>query len=78
MTPRTTFVPAASWTHKLDSEAKEEHDFSNLIQEFAYAVQRQDRTMMAHCEGELKRMFQERRATTRRRRQSSALVTHDR
>jgi hypothetical protein len=35
-----TFTPAASWTHKLDSEDKREHDFNNLLQELRYAVQR--------------------------------------
>ena len=62
-----SFVPAVSWTHRLDSEAKEEHDFSNLILEFGYAVQRQDQTMMRYCECELERMFHERRTIGRRR-----------
>ena len=55
------FSISTSWTHKLDSERLEEHDFNNLIQEFRYAVERQDRMMMVYCEGELKRMYQERR-----------------
>jgi hypothetical protein len=55
------FSFSTSWTHKLDSERLEEHDFNNLIQEFRYAVERQDRMMMVYCEGELKRMYQERR-----------------
>lgn len=70
------FSPSASWTYKLDSEQLEDHDFSNLLQEFAYAVQRQDRRMMEYCECELKRMFRERKAATRR--PSNALVKHDR
>jgi hypothetical protein len=59
-TTKATF-PAASWTHKLNSEEKEEHEYSNLLQEFAYAVQRQDGMMMKYCVCELKRMFRERR-----------------
>jgi hypothetical protein len=37
VTPRT-IAPAASWTYKLDSDQKQEHDFSNLISELSYAV----------------------------------------
>ena len=59
MTPRTAFSPAASWTHKLDSERLQEHDFTNLLQEFKYAVERQDRMMMEYCECELGRMYRE-------------------
>jgi len=57
MTSTNTFSPAASWTYKLDSEQAQEHDFSNLLEEFGYAVHRQDRMLMEYCEGELKRMF---------------------
>jgi hypothetical protein len=53
--------PAASWAHKLNSEEKQEHEYSNLLQEFAYAVERQDGMMMKYCASELKRMFRERR-----------------
>ena len=60
---------------KEDSEQLQEHDFSNLIQEFGYAVQRQDRKLMEHCEHEMKRMFRERRAGTRRRSSAPLLVT---
>jgi hypothetical protein len=67
MTPRT-FAPAASWTHKLESEQKQEHDFSNVLSEFGYAVLRQDLMMMKFCECELKRMFREKKPTKRRRR----------
>jgi len=55
--PPSTFSPAASWTYKTESEQAQEHDFSNLLAEFAYAVQRQDRMMINYCESELKRMF---------------------
>jgi hypothetical protein len=65
MTPTKAFSPAASWTHKLNSERAEEHDFSNLIVEFGFAVQRQDRMMMEYCEGELKRMFKARAQSKR-------------
>ncbi len=40
------FLTTASWTHKLDSEDKLEHDFNNLLLEFRYAVQRQDPTFV--------------------------------
>jgi len=59
MTPRTAFLPAASWTYKLDSEDRQMHDFSNLLLEFRYAVERQDRMMMEYCERELGRMYRE-------------------
>lgn len=59
-TTKATF-PAPSWTHRLNSEEKQEHEYSNLLQEFAYAVQRQDGMMMKYCVCELKRMFRERR-----------------
>jgi len=61
MAPRTAFFLSKSWTHKLDSERHEEHDFCNLLSEFRYAVQREDRMMMEFCERELWRMFRERR-----------------
>jgi hypothetical protein len=67
MTPRTAFAPAASWTHKLDSVEKQEHDFSNLLSELGYAVRRNDRAMMNYCEYELKRMFRDKKATVKRR-----------
>jgi len=67
MTPRTTFEPAASWPHKADSEEEQEQDFSNLLQQFGYAVQRQDGIMTKYCECELKRMFREKETTTTRR-----------
>jgi hypothetical protein len=59
MTPRAAFSPAASWTHKLDSEERQKHDFSNLLLEFKYAVERQDRMLMEYCECELGRMYRE-------------------
>jgi hypothetical protein len=61
MTSTNTFSPAASWTHKLDSERLQEHDFLNLLVEFKYAVERQDFMMMEYCEVELNRMYRERR-----------------
>jgi len=61
MTSTKTISPAARWTHKLNSEEKQEHEYSNLLQEFAYAVQRQDGMMMKYCACEWKRMFRERR-----------------
>jgi hypothetical protein len=60
-----SFTPARSWTCKPNSEQAREHDFSNLLEEFAYAVRRQDQMMMEYCESELKRMFRERKATAR-------------
>ena len=71
MTPRTAFVPAASWTHTLDSEQKQEHDFSNMLSELGYAVRRDDKMMLKFCEGELKRMFRERKPSTSTRRRQS-------
>jgi len=50
MTPRAASAPVASWTRKLDSEEKQEHDFSNLFSELGYAVRRQDGMMMRYCE----------------------------
>ena len=61
MTSAKAIFPAAIWTHKLNSEEKQEHEFSNLLQEFVYAMQRQDGMVMKYCECELKRMFRERR-----------------
>lgn len=58
-TPITAFGPAASWTHKVDSEEKRKHDFSNLLLEFRYAVERADQMMMEYCDGELERMYRE-------------------
>jgi len=56
----TAFTPAASWTYKLDSEAKREHDFNNLLLELCCAVERQDSMLIEYCEGELKRMYRAR------------------
>jgi len=61
MTSTRAVSPAAGWTHKLDPEEKQEHEFSNLLQEFLYAVQRQDGMMTEYCACELKRMFRQRR-----------------
>ena len=55
----TVFCPAASWTYTLHSEDKQKHDFSNLVLEFRYAVERQDRMLMEYCECELWRMYRE-------------------
>jgi hypothetical protein len=55
------FFTTASWTHKLDSEAKQEHDFNNLLLEFRYAIQRQDAMFVEYCERELGRMYRARR-----------------
>lgn len=55
------FVTTASWTHKLDSEAKQEHDFNNLLLEHRYAVQREDSVFAEYCERELSRMYRARR-----------------
>jgi hypothetical protein len=68
VTPRTPFLHAGSWTHKLASDQKQEHDFSNLISELGYAVRREDMRMMKFCEFELKRMFREKKPAARRRR----------
>jgi len=57
------FRAAASWTHKVESEEKKKHDFSNLILEFRYAVEREDQMMMEHCRSELVRMYRDRRAS---------------
>jgi hypothetical protein len=65
MKPKTGIFPAASWTHKVESEQLQEHDFANLILEFSYAVQRQDLMMMQYCESELKTMFRRRRQRQR-------------
>jgi hypothetical protein len=67
---KTAFYPAASWTHKLDSEKQQEHDFSNLLQEFGYALRRQDGKMIEYFECELRR-DQDRR---RRRGEASVLL----
>lgn len=69
----TAFCPAASWTYKVESEEKKKHDFSNLVLEFKYAVERADQMMMDYCGGELERMYLERRATPRR---ATAAVAH--
>ena len=55
----TRVSPAASWTHRRDLQAVREHDFGNLLQDFRYAVEQQDRTMMDYCECELRLMFRE-------------------
>jgi len=77
MTGRTVFA-TLSWTHNFNSEQQQDHDFCNLLQEFAYAVDRQDRPMKDYCEHELKRMFRERKITPRRQRQANAPVDPDR
>jgi hypothetical protein len=61
------FFTAASWTHKLDSEDREEHDFNNLLLEFRYAVQRQDSTFVEYGERELRHMYRARRPRKDRR-----------
>ena len=43
MIPRTAFSPTPSWMHTLDSEGRQNHDSSNLLLEFRYTVERQDR-----------------------------------
>jgi hypothetical protein len=68
MTPRTHFAPAASWTQKLDTVEKEEHDFSNLLAELGYAIRRNDMRMMSYCEHELRRMFRDKRRAVKGRR----------
>jgi hypothetical protein len=70
MTSTRAVSPAAGWTHKLDLEGKQEHEFSNLLQEFLYAVQRQDGMLMEYCACELKRMF---RAQTTEKRSATEL-----
>ena len=67
MTLMTTVCPTASWTHKLDSEKRQEHDFSNLLQEFGYALRREDEKMIEHLESELRRMYRDRRPQKERR-----------
>ena len=76
MAPAPVFVPATSWTYQRDCEEKQKHDFSNLLQEFGYAVERQDGAMMRYCSCELERMFLEWRATAGRRRRSPLLAAH--
>jgi len=71
MTLTRTVSPAAGWTRRLDSEERQEHEFSNLLQEFLYAVQRQDGMMVEYCARELKRMFRARRPRNKGHRQSS-------
>lgn len=61
MAAKTAFFPAASWTHHLDSERHEEHDFANLLLEFRFAVERQEQMMMEYCASELGRLYRERR-----------------
>jgi hypothetical protein len=61
MSSKRVFTPATSWTAKLDYEHQQEHDFCNLVQEFFYAVTRQDQRIMEYCEAELKRMYRDRR-----------------
>jgi hypothetical protein len=67
MSAKTAFFPAVSWTHHLDSERHEEHDFDNLLLELRYAVERQEQTMMKFCESELSRLYRERRPRKGRR-----------
>jgi hypothetical protein len=74
MTAAKGFSPASSWTCKPDSEQAQERDFSNLLEEFGYAIQRQDQAIMEYCESELKRMFRERKA----RPQSNVLTRYRR
>jgi hypothetical protein len=61
------FVTARSWTHRRESEGKEEHDFNNLLLEFRFAVQRQDSVFVDYCERELERMYRARRPRGGRR-----------
>ncbi len=49
--------PAASWTHKRDSEAHREHDFNNWLQELVFAVQAGDSKMVAFVAEELRKEF---------------------
>ena len=70
LTRTTAFCPAASWTHKVDGKEKKKHDFSNLLLEFKYAIERQDQMLMEYCDSELERMYRERWPTPIR--QSSA------
>ena len=72
MTSTRAVSPAAGWTHKLDPEEKQDHEFSNLLQEFLYAVQRHDGMLMEYCACELKRMFRARRPQKKGQRQSSS------
>ena len=46
MLQKNGFLPPASWTYELDSEKQQEHNFSNLLQEFGYVLRRQDRKMI--------------------------------
>jgi len=57
----TAFTPAVSWTHKLDSDKHQEHDFHNLVLEHRFAVERQDRRLIDYCECELGRMYRARK-----------------
>ncbi len=61
MTARKVTTPVASLVPRWDHEQQQEHDFCNLLQEFQWAVERQDRMMMEYCDFELKRMFRDRR-----------------
>jgi hypothetical protein len=69
--------PAASWTHRQDSEEKQDHDFCNLLHEFEHAVQQEDGMMTSYCTGALKRLFRERGTTALRHMQSSAVAKQD-
>jgi hypothetical protein len=68
---------AASWSHKRDSEERQDDDFCNLLHEFERAVQQQDGIMKTYCTGELKRLFRERGATASHHLQSVAVAKHD-
>jgi hypothetical protein len=64
MSPIKTFTTSASWSSWLDYEKQQEHDFCNLLQEFRYALLREDQKLIEYCESELKRMYRERRQVT--------------
>lgn len=48
---------ARSWTHVTDTDRKAMHDFSNMLQEFQSAVERDDAKVQQWAVGELQKMY---------------------
>jgi hypothetical protein len=61
MRSRKTSVRAVNLEDRCDRQQQEEHDFCNLLREFQWAIERQDRRMMDYCDSALKEMFWKRR-----------------
>lgn len=53
MTSKEDVLSLQVGRNKLNSDKRQKHDFSNLVLEFRYAVERQDRMTMAYCEVKL-------------------------